>query len=269
MISDVTCPACTGQLSPFGQAAVLGHEVQYSICKQCGLVRTEEPHWLDEAYDEAISSLDVGLVGRCWALADWTEAIARSYRPDGRLLDWAGGHGLLTRMLRDRGLDCWHHDSMAKNIHAVGFEGSLSDDYDLITAFEVLEHLWDPLQTLKDLAARTEVLLFTTTLLPEPPRVPGSWWYYAPETGQHVCFHTEASLTWIANTLGRELLTNGVDRHALVSPGNLGLIGRRIVRSRRFHRVVGPILRRTGATASLTESDAATLRASVRRSSEG
>lgn len=249
------CPVCRQGVVPFGTGEVLGRRIDYQRCPSCGLVRTEEPEWLAEAYSNPIAALDVGLVQRCGELANWTEAIVRAHRPRGRFLDWAGGYGLLTRTLRDRGLDFWHHDSMTKNVHAIGREADPGSGFDLITAYEVVEHLWDPLPILEELVANAPIVLFTTLLLPEPAPAPGEWWYYAPESGQHVCLHTTRSLEAMATALGGELVTNGVDRHAFVMGGSLGRFARMLIRTPRLNSLTRPLLKRLRPTPSLIPVD--------------
>ncbi|MBR3723441.1 MAG: hypothetical protein IKN12_11900 [Selenomonadaceae bacterium] len=61
----MTCKICDGETAKFDRTKVLGkYSVQYYKCKNCGAIFTEEPYWLNEAYSDAISDLDVGLVSR-------------------------------------------------------------------------------------------------------------------------------------------------------------------------------------------------------------
>jgi hypothetical protein len=235
---------------------LLGHvDVAYFRCPRCGLVRTQPPTWLEEAYSSPIASLDVGLLGRCLYLADVTEAVIRSMRPGRRCLDWAGGYGVLTRLMRDRGIDFHHHDPFTTNHFAAGFEGQVEEGWDLITLFEVLEHLEEPVEALSPLVAASPVLLFTTELLPEEAPGPGEWWYYATETGQHITFHTLASLQTLAERLGVRLLTDGRSVHAFHAEGSVSRLTSSLIRSRTLSRRLLPVLRRTRRSVSLLQRD--------------
>ncbi|MBD3926651.1 class I SAM-dependent methyltransferase [Nocardioides cavernae] len=199
------CRACDGAVRPFADGRVLGDvDVSYLRCDSCGLVMADDPTWLDAAYADAIAHLDVGLLDRCQILANVTSAVLRAERlRGGRFLDWAGGYGVLTRLMRDRGFDFAHTDVYADNIFAGGFTGDLGEDrYDLVTAFEVLEHLVDPVGELAPVASATDRLLVTTQVLPSPAPRPGEWDYYAEESGQHITFYTPQSLQALARRLG-------------------------------------------------------------------
>ena len=174
MASAQPCRACTGPTRPFAKAQVLGHvDVTYHRCDDCGLVMAIDPTWLPEAYSDAIAALDVGLLDRCQILSNVTAMVLRAERlRGGTFLDWAGGYGTLTRMMRDRGFDFHHTDPMATNVFAGGHDvpDLAGRRYDLVTAFEVLEHLVDPAADLAEAAASTDRLLTTTHLAAGPRR---------------------------------------------------------------------------------------------------
>ena len=208
MKNDTELPACPisgAALTPVFTATILQkHTVQYFHCPVSGLLKTEAPHWLQEAYSSAISSTDTGLVKRNIDTARALELlIDRLKLANGKILDMAGGFGLLTRLLRDAGFDAYTTDPYCKNNHAVGFEPVDGFGADLLLAFEVLEHLEDPVQFLSDAFARyhCRTLIFSTvTYGPEIP--PMDWWYYAFETGQHISFYQPRTLDMLATRLG-------------------------------------------------------------------
>lgn len=205
------CTLCRGVLVPFQDGVLLGHrQVTYQRCSGCHSILLPDPDWLDEAYSHAISALDVGLLERCQQLASLTTALLTAQRLSrGRFLDFAGGYGTLTRLMRDRGFDFLHVDPYCSNIFAGGHEGALSERYDLVTAFEVLEHLADPVRELASVAVATDLLLVTTQVVPEPPPAVGDWAYYACETGQHITFYAVAGLRALAERLDMRLATSG------------------------------------------------------------
>ena len=220
-----TCRVCDRPVRRFAEGRVLGDtDVTYLQCGSCGLVMADDPTWLDRAYAEAIADLDVGLLDRCQILANVTSSVLRAERlRGGRFLDWAGGYGVLTRLMRDRGYDFAHVDAYAANIFAAGFTGDPADPrFDLVTAFEVLEHLTDPVGELASVGSATDRLLVTTQVLPTPAPPPGGWDYYAPESGQHITFYTHRSLEVLAQRLGYD----GVVTSSLVHLFHRGPISR-------------------------------------------
>ena len=72
-----------------------------------------------------------------------------------------------------------------------------------MTAFEVFEHLDDPLEEIKKMLVFSNNILFSTELQPlKSIKDSTDWWYIAPETGQHIAFYTEKSLDILAQKLG-------------------------------------------------------------------
>lgn len=210
------CTVCGTEMQHYADGRVLDkYDVAYLRCPRCRLIALPAPHWLDEAYQRAIYTGDTGLLRRCRILTTVTSAVIRAEKiGKGSFLDWAGGYGTLTRMMRDRGYDFVHTDAYCDNIFAQGFEGDPVDGrYDLVTAYEVMEHLADPYAELEKLAHTTDRLLFTTELQPvAEPRL-DEWWYVMPESGQHITFHTLESLRILGERLGYQLLSNGDQYH--------------------------------------------------------
>lgn len=261
------CPICRGPEHAFARGTVLGDQaVAYLQCGACGLVRAEEPTWLARSYSEPIARLDIGLLARCSALANITSALIRSERlRAGRMLDWGGGYGTLTRLMRDRGYDFRHYDPLVPNIFARGFEADPGvGRYVLTTAIEVLEHLGDPVDALGSIAAGSDILVATTEILPEPAPHPGQWWYYTPETGQHITFYTRRALGALAGRLGFGCVVTGPLVHVF-SRRPLARRSAALVRAPRAAYLLGAGLSLADRRYSLTASDVERAReASVR-----
>lgn len=210
------CPVCDSAMADFDRAPVLNgkYEAVYHRCPACGLVAARDTPWLEEAYTHAIHDADSGLLRRARKVSRLTAAvIGFEGLRGGRFLDWAGGYGVFTEFMRERGADFWHHDDFAEPVFARKFVDDGTSHYDLITAFEVFEHLAEPRKELAHLAERTDYVFFSTELLPDPAPKVGEWWYYLPNVGQHITFHTPESLRRLGEHLGYQLTTNGTNWH--------------------------------------------------------
>lgn len=222
-----TCPICQASMNHVFSATVLRkHEVAYRQCTGCGLMQTEEPYWLDEAYGDAIVLADTGLVARNLSLASKTAVLLDArFDPRAAYLDIAGGYGMLTRLMRDFGFDYYWQDKHCANLHARGFEAeAAARPFAAMTAFEVFEHLPDPLAFVRETMDRygCRTLIFSTLLYEGAPP-PRDWWYYAFNGGQHIAFYRRDTLETLASRLGLRFHTaNGIhiltDRNLDVSP---------------------------------------------------
>jgi len=226
------------------------YPVKYFRCKSCGFVQTEDPYWQSEAYSSAITKQDVGIMQRNLANAEVTSAVIRTLYPSvKRAIDFGGGHGIFVRLMRDRGFSFDWFDSYASNDYARGFELDRSTSYDFLTAFEVLEHLMNPLDEISAMMKLAPHIFVTTLLLPEPIPKLSDWWYFSPATGQHISFYTKASLEVVAHRFGRHLLSQG-PFHLFTTEPKKSIFFRMATREK-----VARLLNWPRRNQSLTESD--------------
>ena len=214
------CKICGARSLYFGSAKVLGkYEVRYFQCPDCSFMQTENPFWLDEAYSSAITSSDIGYVFRNQATQRKTRAlISTFFDPAGRFLDYGGGYGMMVRMMRDAGFDFYRSDRYCSNLFASGFDAPAdARGFELLTAFEVFEHLVSPREELAAMLEFSSSVFFSTNLLPDPAPPLGRWWYYGLEHGQHVALHTGKSLEKLGSLHGLGLVSDGQTLHLLTA----------------------------------------------------
>lgn len=192
------------------------YDCQYYKCSHCGFIQTEKPYWLEEAYSSAITCLDIGLISRNIYMSKIVERIIlNNFNLNGVFLDYAGGYGMFVRIMRDKGFDFYRQDKFCENIFASSFDlrDTCNDKFELLTAFEVFEHLYDPVEEVKIIGSLSDNILFSTSLVPANIDNLIEWRYLAPETGQHISFYTLDSLRILLSKFGYYLYSNGVDLH--------------------------------------------------------
>lgn len=210
------CKICGGKEENIFQAKILDkYNVDYYYCSNCGFLHTEEPHWMEEAYKSPIDPRDTGMLARNIAFSRKTAVLLYFlFDRHGRYVDYAGGYGIFTRLMRDIGFNFFWYDLYAQNLIARGFEYNQEiKDIELITSFESFEHFADPVHEMEKMLNLSRSIFFSTLILPTPPPGPEDWDYYGLSHGKHISFYSVKALEIIAGKFGLTLYTNGTDTH--------------------------------------------------------
>ena len=214
----LTCRICSGPVDHRWNAPVLNdrYVAAYHECRCCHSLQILEPTWLEEAY--ACESKPLAWTGDMGRYArNFSEyCYLRSLREAGvlpagpRLLDFGGGYGLLTQMLFTAGLDAWQSDPyvsmpfFAQDRFIADLETVPAGSFDIVTSFEVFEHLLQPLEigrSLKRLLRPDGFLMISTGVYQASQHGP-DWPYLAREGGQHITFWSRQALSHFAHQLG-------------------------------------------------------------------
>jgi 2-polyprenyl-6-hydroxyphenyl methylase/3-demethylubiquinone-9 3-methyltransferase len=197
-----------------------GVPVYYARCSVCGFLFTDFfDGWSPEDFLRRIYNADYVKVDpeyvevRPRASAEFVCNLFSDAITGLRVLDYGGGQGTLARVLRERGVAADSYDP---------FDGDGEEKpgpYDLITCFEVIEHVTDPQALVRAIGSRLApegAVLFSTLLAP-PDRQAGAmdWWYIAPRNG-HASIHTAESLAHLWQSAGFLLGSFDTNMHVAV-----------------------------------------------------
>ena len=202
-------------------------------------MQTEEPFWLSEAYSDAINTQDIGLIYRNKVFSEIVTALFSlcGFNKTKPYLDYGGGYGMFVRMMRDSGYNFYWSDKFCENVYATKFSVfepfREQNRFETATAFEVFEHLTDPIAEVEKLLSVTDSILFSTELIPE--NIEG-WWYIMPEHGQHISFYSKDTLQFLAKKYGLNLYTNNKTLH-LLTKKRISKWGFSLASSLRFARI--------------------------------
>lgn len=205
-----SCIVCSNdQVKIVDNGLVLGKFPAVLVCcNGCGQEWFVSPEdWLAEAYSSSIANTDTGIVARSLGIHRIISSFLTIGDLSGKVLDWGSGSGLLARLLRDDGHDCYGLEPYTPPVLAGGFTWKNQVDalaqapYRAVIAIEVVEHLPNPQEFFSTSLSSTDTLIFSTELV-DRSRRGGDWWYYSRETGQHITFYTEPSLSCLAHLNG-------------------------------------------------------------------
>ena len=210
----LNCRICEGKNEIiFSKKILFKYDINYYHCKNCGFVQTETPYWLKESYLNPINFSDTGIVARNLTLTRiCSSLIYLLFKRNNKFLDFAGGYGFFTRIMRDIGFDFYWKDIYTSNLLARGFEWNDTLKIELLTAFEVFEHLEFPLKELEEMLKISNNILFSTEIIPKENQM-NNWWYLATEHGQHIAFYSETTLKFIAEKYKLYFYSNSKNIH--------------------------------------------------------
>jgi len=188
------------------------YDAKYYLCGKCGFLFVENPTWLAEAYQEPIADTDTGYVLRNVYLSRKTLVLFRFlFNIKASFLDYAGGYGMLARLMRDYGLDFFTDDLHTPNLFMKGLEYK-NQSIEAITCFECFEHFDSPIEEIEKMLKISKNIFFSTCLLPEA--IPGNnWEYYGLKHGQHISFYSQRTLSFIAKKYKLNFCTDGANLH--------------------------------------------------------
>lgn len=212
------CKICGSEAKLVKKALVRKkYETEYFLCPVCDFLFIDDPVWLEDAYKNPINISDTGYVLRNIYLAKKTLILFTwFFKNKGTFVDYAGGYGLLTRIMRDYGLDFLWSDQYTKNIFAYGFEYT-QQPVTAVTCFECFEHFLNPIEEINKLLQISNNVFFSTRIR-EEGIIPGeNWEYYGLNHGQHISFYSLKTLQFLAKKYGLNLYSDKANLHFLTT----------------------------------------------------
>ena len=201
MIEVITCPLCESKDHSQIHKDSLR---EYLSCSDCEFVFVPKSYHLSEA-DEKLRydthNNDPMDVRYRQFLSQLTEPLLKKIPDDSYGLDFGSGPGpTLSLMLQEKGHQLEIYDKFyAPNEHI------FNQQFDFITATEVIEHLRDPKFELRRLASILKIggyLSLMTHLLTQ--EIDFSNWYYKNDPS-HIGFFNQKSLNYVAKELSFEI----------------------------------------------------------------
>jgi len=215
-MSSMRCPICGSAALELFEMVLRGSvATALHRCSGCEFTFFPDPDWLQGSFGSQLNRLDVGAVARCESMANLILGllpVVKKLISDHKILDWGGGDGLLTRMLRDRGINCYWEDPYCEERYAWPAIAKPDDTFDLVLAVEVFLHIPDPLPVLRQLLDRADVVIFTAVRPPQD--LNQDWWYLMPRTGQHVSFFPQVCCERLARLTNSHYYSDGRFVHA-------------------------------------------------------
>ena len=208
------CKICQSEATHVKTLKVRGaYDAHYYLCEKCGFMLVGDPTWLKEAYNEPINTTDTGYVLRNVYLSRKTLVLfSFLFNTKATFLDFAGGYGMLARLMRDYGLDFLNDDAYTPNLFMKGFEYK-NQKIEAITCFEGFEHFAEPKKEIDKIFLISPNIFFSTVLFSGKEAPSDDWEYYGLNHGQHVSFYSLKTLEYIAIKYKVNVYSDGANLH--------------------------------------------------------
>jgi 2-polyprenyl-6-hydroxyphenyl methylase/3-demethylubiquinone-9 3-methyltransferase len=181
----------------FYEYGISGIDVNYFRCLECSYLFTVDfDDWSSDEFAKFVYNDDYIKVDSEYVKVrpeQYAIDFARRFAgcEEARILDYGSGAGVFVRGMRERGYR--HIEAYDPFSNPLRPEGT----FDIITCFEVVEHLADPVATLGDMKSLLRAdgcIIFSQTVQPaDILAIRGNWWYLAPRNG-HISTYSEEAL---------------------------------------------------------------------------
>jgi 2-polyprenyl-6-hydroxyphenyl methylase/3-demethylubiquinone-9 3-methyltransferase len=182
----------------------VGVPVPYRRCTACGFLFTDafddwsEADFKTNIYNDGYAAVDPDYAeARPRANADAVLQLFGAQKATLSVLDFGGGNDVLCSQLRAAGFKA----AVTYDPFVAAFATPPAGTFDLVTCFETLEHMPDPLAGIGAIAGYVSnpgLVLFSTLL--QPPdfdKLGLTWWYVGPRNGHVSMFSRQAlALAW-------------------------------------------------------------------------
>jgi SAM-dependent methyltransferase len=227
----VECKICAGPSSLFGvvdfhkscieaqgrRLPLSGYPVYYRRCQQCGFAFTTAfDSWDSQGFHNLIYNDDYIIVDPDFAdlrPSGNAKLVASSFpgaKHSVEILDFGGGAGVFAARLRDQGFSAATYDPFSS------FNQMPSEKFDLITCFEVLEHVPFPQSTVATMVSLLKspgAILFSTLVQPTDFEAVGlNWWYAGPRNG-HISLYSSQALARLFQPHGMKVGSFNANLH--------------------------------------------------------
>jgi SAM-dependent methyltransferase len=213
-----SCGESWGEFLP-----LTGTPVYYALCTDCGhCFAPELLKWNKETFSELIYNNDYIKVDpqylneRPKSNSAILEKTFGAHKKNIAHLDYGGGNGTLSRTLQELGWDSACYEPFSDSHPDI----PKAKKFDLITAYEVFEHVPDPHQLMKDMDSfvSPQGIIFFTTLLSNEHIAANkriSWWYASPRNG-HINLYSSKSLLQLAKQYHFQLVSFSSGLHMML-----------------------------------------------------
>ncbi|HXX08503.1 MAG TPA: class I SAM-dependent methyltransferase [Pseudolabrys sp.] len=196
----------------------IGVPVSYRRCGTCGFLFTDafddwsQSDFKTHIYNEGYQTVDPAYNGeRPRMNALLVKELFAARKEERRVLDYGGGNDVLCSELRAAGFPV----AVTYDPFIAEFAQPPSGKFDLVTCFETLEHMSDPIPGIGAIVACLAdpgLVIFSTLVQPQDfARFGMNWWYVGPRNGHVSLFSRDAlARAWRHHGLNVISLTDNV-----------------------------------------------------------